>query len=266
MEQFADVREHLAENLTLLCDSHHKQATNGLLPPDTITSANNSPFNVAHGVSSPFGLHFHGSEFQVVIGGNRFSCSSKTPDHSLITMPITIDDLDLLGVRSDADGRVFLHVNIFDEYNLPLLIINDNTLIYRTKIWDIAFVGKTLTIREASRKFLIEITFQPPNQILIDRARLLLNGVEIVVRKSHIFIVNSETLIVGNTVHNCSAGLQIGRNDRQLSAAFGPDPTSVIRYNLPRPDARKREVAAIARAKELSLKYGGESHDFVNPT
>ena len=264
MEPFAEVREHQAENLTLLCDNHHKKATNALLTREEIETADKSPFNVAHGVSSPFGINFHGPQFEVVIGGNRFSGGLRTSEDWLVTAPITVDDMDLLWFKSDPSGHVFLHANIFDEFNLPMLQIFENSIVYRTEVWDIEFIGHTLSIREAARKFLVEITFEPPNRIVIDRARLLCNGVEIVVRKSHIFIVNSENIIVDTTMTDCIAGIQIGRNDRGFSSAFAQNPTAVSRYQLSRLDARKREIEAIARLKEI-LESSGKSYDFVNP-
>lgn len=71
MDPYAEVEEHREENLTLLCDGHHREATNGLLTCEQIAEANESPHNAASGVSRPFALHFSGREFNVEIGSNK---------------------------------------------------------------------------------------------------------------------------------------------------------------------------------------------------
>lgn len=69
---YREVKEHKAENLTLLCDSHHREKTNGLLPLAQVQKRNASPYNIQHGVSSPYGLHLDGPRFDVLFGGNQF--------------------------------------------------------------------------------------------------------------------------------------------------------------------------------------------------
>ena len=257
MVPWSETKKHVADEITLLCDKHHKEVTNGLLTDHQVADANANPFNVQKGVSSPYGLHFSGDSFTCVIGGNRFTCTRPDDDGGVAVMlPVVVDDTDLLAFGILPDGNLCLHATVFDECNLPLLMIRRNQLAYKTDTWDIDFKGATLTVREASRKIFFEITFEPPSKITINRARLLCNGVEILVRQSHIFVVNSEGVLVGNTAENCAVGLRVGRNNRGLGAGFAVSPEATPRYFMPEEDVHVREREALKAMREMLDMYG----------
>jgi hypothetical protein len=153
------------------------------------------------------------STFHSVVGGNRFSTS--TEGESSI---ITVDDIDLIWVRIEPDGGLYLNLNVFDDCNDFALLIHNNEFAFASSLWDITFEGKTLTLREASRQLLLEITFLPPRTISIDRGRLLCNGVEIFIDPRAIYC--NGRLMVGSLAHNCRAGLVVGRNVRGVGAGY----------------------------------------------
>jgi hypothetical protein len=74
---WANVQRHVAEEITLLCDMHHREKTNGLLPLERVIAANRDPFNLRQGVSKPYNLHYSGDECGIILGSNRFT----TKDH-----------------------------------------------------------------------------------------------------------------------------------------------------------------------------------------
>lgn len=243
MVEWAKVQAHDPGEITLLCNLHHREATNRLLSPDQIRLANANPFNISQGVFTPYGLHFELNDyrtFHAVIGGNRFSTSRQGQ-----TSLISIDNTDLVWVRIDEQGQLFLHMNIFDDSNNRVLCVVENQLQYTSVVWDITFVGKTLTLRQASRDLLLQITFLPPSTISIDRGCLLFNGVEITISPK--FIYNGASCLAGCLSHNCQAGLVVGRNDRGLAAAFGW-PT-VLRYSPYQ--RRQHKQDAIQKEAEL---------------
>jgi trigger factor len=228
-------------NITLLCGTHHDEATKRLLGPEQIRRTDSTPYNRQHGVSSPYGLHFQGEDFQCVIGGNTFSSRLRDIEHSTQAIALSVDDIDLLWFQIDRSGHLYLNANIFDENNLPLLVICQNSLVYRTAAWDIEFKGRILTVREAARRILFEIEFIPPRELLINRARLLCNGVEIFVRKQYVFVVNSQVLLVRCEAFGNDVGLQLGRNCRGLGAGFSVNPEAICRYFMPADEVRRRE-------------------------
>ena len=191
-----------------------------------------------------------------MIGGNTFSSRLRDNDQATLAIAISVDDSDLIWFRIDRSGRLFLNANIFDENNLPLLVIHENALAYRTATWDIEFKGRTLTVREAARKILFEIEFKPPGEVVIERARLLCNGVEILVRKSHVFIVNSQQLLVRCRSVNCDVGLQLGQNCRGLGAGFASNPEAICRYHMPAAEVRQREQQALKSMEDMLQQFG----------
>lgn len=205
---WANVHEHVPEDITLLCDQHHKEVTNGLLPREKVIAANNAPFNLRMGKSKNMLLHFEGSSCDINIGGNYFN-TNVVGDYTE-SIAIIVDGIPLIGFIMQ-DEQLLLNINLFDEYNQEVLRIVNNQLFYSTSPWDIQLVGKTLTIREKARQFLIRFTFEPPNKIIIDKGRFLCNGVEILVDTDKILITNNNTLIRGCSAINCHGGLIIGR-------------------------------------------------------
>lgn len=213
MSEWASVKRHVADEITLLCDQHHREKTGGLLPKEVVSKANLNPFNLRENVSKPYNLHFSGKDAEIEIGGNSFTCEDL--GYGTAMVPISVDGTPLIGLII-ADGHLLLNLVIFDEYNNPVLHIKNNQLYYSTEPWDIQLVGTKLTIREAHRKILIEINFQPPSKVIISRGRFLRNGVEILVRPENILITNNSCLISACHAHNCHGGLIIGYHEHPM--------------------------------------------------
>jgi hypothetical protein len=72
----------VAEEITLLCDMHHREKTNGLLPLDHVVAANREPFNLRRGVSKPYNLHYSGTGCETIIGSNRFILQTPAQEPS----------------------------------------------------------------------------------------------------------------------------------------------------------------------------------------
>lgn len=65
MEEWASVKRHVAEEITLLCDQHHREKTGGFLPKEMVRNADSDPFNLREGVSKPYCLHFSGKTAEI---------------------------------------------------------------------------------------------------------------------------------------------------------------------------------------------------------
>jgi len=242
---FAECQAHEASNLTALCSNHHREATNGLLTIDAVRAADAAPINRTRGVSSPFHLHFSGTEISFGIGNNRVSGGFSHPDGSVAFVALSVDDCDLLWFRVDNLGRVFMNATLLDHCNLPVLAILENTLVFRTDGWDLVFQGHSLVLRNAPRNIFLEIEFVPPHHIRIVRGRLLCNGVELLVDSEGFLVVNSGQIIKNSCISGGAIGIQLGRNDRGLPSCIGTPPGSLNRYGINRDamivEARRRE-------------------------
>jgi len=205
MEEWAAVRRHVAEEITLLCDQHHREKTAGLLPKEVVREFNAAPFNFREDVHKPYDLHFSGRSAEIIVGSNSFTCEDS--GYGTFMVPISVDGLPLLGFVL-GDGHLMLNLVVFDEFNVSVLHIKNNQLFQSTLAWDIQLVGTTLTIREGHRQILLEIEFCPPSKVVIQRGRFLRNGVEILVRPEHILITNTTTLISARRVRLVVVSLQ----------------------------------------------------------
>ena len=209
MNEWSKVKVHIAKDITLLCDRHHREKTAGLLPKTEVVKANENPYNLRNGVSKPYDLFFNGDSAEVEFGSNKFSCQANQTVTTLV--PLTIDCTPLIGLRI-IDQHILLNITIFDKYNQLILNIIDNQLSYSVMPWDIQLVGTVLTIRERPGRILIEFNFQPPTKIILTRGRMYFNGIELKIDKERITINKGETkqIVEGNSGVNTIGGLSIG--------------------------------------------------------
>jgi trigger factor len=134
-----------------------------------------------------------------------------------------------------ADGHLLFNLNLFDEYNHPILRIVNNWLAYSTSPWDIQLVGKRLIVRVAHRQILVDVQFEPPNKVRIERARLLRNGAEVLVFPESVLVAGKFTQFVGCGWENITVGISVGsRIEGALTAIDIPE---VSRYQGDRTEA-----------------------------
>lgn len=225
MEGWASVQRHIAEEITLLCDQHHREKTGGLLPVEVVREADKNPFNLQTGVSKPYNLHYSGDECYVEIGSNIFT--TKVQGYNSFMLPIVIDGLPILAFIF-SDGHLLLNLNLFDEFNNQILSIGNNQLLYSVSPWDIQLVGRNLVIREATRKILVDIIFEVPNKIIINRARFLLNGVELLVYPDYVLLTNNRQMFSNGKTTNVPYGFVFGNN------SLMPGPGLIYSGGIPR--------------------------------
>jgi trigger factor len=176
MEEWAKVKRHIASEITLLCDIHHREKTYGLLPKEDVIKANKSPYNLRTGVSSPYNFKFSGTDGKIQLGGTSFNTKDIIRDTLLI--PFLVYDNPLVLMRI-IDKNIFLNLNIYDEFDNLILRILDNELIYKSNLFDITFIGKTITIRGALGIIILEIEFRVPNMVIFKRGNLQFKNVKI---------------------------------------------------------------------------------------
>lgn len=204
MHGFDPAKGHIEKELTLLCPEHHRDKTHGRLDLDTVLAANSSPYNIQNNASGKKRLEFRGNPCTIWLGNNAVT-ASLGEGRSVIA--IGVDSIPLLAFRR-VDDQLMSLFQIFNVYNEPVLRIIDNELRYYALPWDIRLQGNQLSIREGSGKYLVDLEFKMPNAIFVRRARMLCNGVEVVVTPSGNVVVGGMKLD-GNTT-NGAALLLIG--------------------------------------------------------
>ncbi|QBJ35245.1 cell division protein [Hafnia alvei] len=219
MAEWALVKRHVSEEITLLCDQHHREKTGGLLPKAMVEAANANPFNLRKGESKPYNLHFSGHDMSLKMGSNIFTSEiSQSQTYSYMS-PIMVDGIPLVGFIIQ-DNHILLTLNAFDRENNKLIRIVNNQLVYNTSAWDVQLVGTTLTVRQSHREILLEIKFSPPNKMEITRGNLYCNGVKISLDGEMMKVNNNSLLMEGCTFKNCQVGLGIGERSQQGAGAI----------------------------------------------
>ena len=184
---YANVKRHVANELTLLCDLHQRERTNKLLQVEQVIRANKNPYNLRRGISTPYLFHYDGPSCIVDVGTNVFSFQNIRSNTEFVAL--AIDDDALIGFKFD-NSHCLLNITLFDENDNPMLKIVENELTYSVNTWDIEFVGHSLIIREAQREILIDLLFEPPNKIKVQRGYFFHGGIKVEVKQDFMEILN----------------------------------------------------------------------------
>ncbi len=220
---WAEVQRHRSEDMTLLCDSHQRESSNGLLTQAQIRRANDEPFNIAKGVTAPYGLHFDASgPMTIRLGGDEFTWSGP------LLAPLVVDNQPLLAFHREED-RLELYMYMRDEYNRPVLVVEANELALSTDAWDITFEGRTLIVRSVENEIFASIVFAPPSRIVIQGARFLSNGVEINVEDGRVSTPDGQ-IQASNNYWSSPTGLVFGYSPDFPSVSAIVGPRHVNRY------------------------------------
>ncbi len=214
---WANVKRHVADELTLLCYQHQTERTHKLLPIEHVERANKAPFNLRKGVSTPYTLHYEGPDCIVDIGTNVFSCRDEGYGTEFIAF--AIDEEPIISFRLE-NGHWLLSLNVFDKNDDLMLLITDNELIYSTIPWDIELVGHNLIIREAQREILVDLLFEPPSRIKIKRGHFLHKGIEIEIKQDYVYVVNNDMKVAGNRTYGYPFGLNLGNRAKSNRWGF----------------------------------------------
>jgi trigger factor len=168
--------------ITLLCANHHEEKTKNLLPLDMVLAANESPINIQNGVSAPFAVHYSGEQFGIRIGPSRFVGLGD------YLCALLLRDEEVIAFRITDEGQLLLNVNLRDRSGNLALSIVDNEMLYLVDRWDIKYVGKKLTVRQARGDIMFELLFEPPSVISLARANLAYDDVIINISPSVIHV------------------------------------------------------------------------------
>ena len=208
MKGWATVKEHREEDITLLCVTHHREVTNGLLARETVEAANQAPYNLRNGTSKPYFLNYAGGSLVTELGGNLFHTQ----------MPIIIDDQPIIGYESDGEN-LLLYVNLFDENGDLILAIHENELVYSIDPWDIELEGNQLTLRAAKEKFMIRMRFLVPNKLLIDRGTIHYRDRSITIKDREMHVDGNNIRMIGCEFY-CAVGVIIGEHTQTAHVRF----------------------------------------------
>jgi len=202
MIEWSEAKDHNPNEITLLCDEHHKQVTNKLLAESTVRDANKKPYNLNHEVSGGLLLRFEGDSFTTVMGG-----MIVTNTRSAFTefTPLYIDGVPILSYRFE-DGKILISMRLYDRDNNRVFEINDNELSYSLTAWDIELIGNRIIIREKKRDILVAIELNLPHEINIYEGKIYCNGIELLIN-AHSLELPAMNMKLSSKITNAPIGL-----------------------------------------------------------
>lgn len=180
MINYSIVKEHTVENLTLLCNMHHQEKTNGLLSVNQVMFADRKPYNVTNRLSSPYPFNFQGNDFSVIIGDVNMKIDRINTKRDFL-IPFLVNNNKLVSFEI-IEEQLFFNLLLINEKGELLIKIIENEMVYNSTIWDVEFVGKRLKIREGKGQIIFDIEFNIPNSVQIHKAQFNCDGYQIDVK------------------------------------------------------------------------------------
>lgn len=245
MVEYSVVQEHTADNITLLCSSHHDIHSRGQLPIQVLRSWDSAPVNRQAATTAEHPLFYFGAAAEVIAGGNRIAMSSSAS-------AIVIDDHSLVGFEL-IDGVMHLNVDLVDSTGSALLRVVRNELVHSTEAWDVTYVGTRLTLRKGPGEMLISIDFDAPNgRVVVDRGLVSHNGVEVLFDSRGMCVLNNRMLMSSNMMAGMSAAIVLGDSP----SVQGP---SGMRIEVPREPFDRSAAVRWARGELRRLTESNDS-------
>lgn len=215
--EFSKTKHHKADELTLLCPTHHALKTKKLLSAEQISHANKHPHNLKSGQVRTFTFDFLTDSPKFILGEQSFLNSSRIRPNLLA--PILINGFAPFSFIVDTQG-VMLSLEAQDQFGSIILKIEKSEVVFSTKNWDATFVGSTIKIWDQSELFCLELKHLPPQSFQIVKYSFYHNGVSIKIFKNEITL-SSETKhtlkLSGTGTIDANIGILIGEHPKNLS-------------------------------------------------
>jgi len=205
---YSKTREHSANNITLLCQNHHRDKTNGRISMEFIIQKNKNPFNSSRSKTAGHRLHIGGARLKAIIGSDRY-----------------VQDMDQIGSRFDAitlegipliyfefeEGSILIGATLYDKDRNVSLIIEKGEIQASTGSWDFESSGTSFIIRSAPRNIDVVVDIQE-DTISITRCYLYSRNLAIKIDESDMIVVgpNFEMSVGGNYLENNGSGFSFG--------------------------------------------------------
>ncbi|UVC13126.1 HNH endonuclease signature motif containing protein [Mesorhizobium onobrychidis] len=143
IQNFADVQEHVAENIALLCPTHHQDKTSKRLPAGVVKSARANPANGRSDVTSSHRWFFDSANALIEVGPSQYSADLREGDSFAA---INIDGEDLVGF-SREDDAILLNMSLRTAPNSKRVVhVHRGEISISTGIDDATMEGPRVSI------------------------------------------------------------------------------------------------------------------------
>lgn len=179
--EYAGNKEHVKENMMVLCPNHHALVTSGAVQEDEQRKEKTNPYNIINRkVEGP--IKILTGEKRVNMGGNNFKNNGVL---------LVVNNEPLITTTYSTDGVLLLSLKLYDKDNNLVAEMEENEWRTDPSIhWDLEAKPQELIIREAQRDIQlrvrtrnaeeIEITgklWKDKQSILLEPNRMKIDGV-----------------------------------------------------------------------------------------
>jgi hypothetical protein len=177
--EYSEVQGHTADNLVLLCPTHHAEKTRGMISSDTIRKFQEQPKNSTDEFSGARSLLKAGTQAGLIVGSNILAADVRGTDQPYF-VGVWVNGKILLGAQI-VNGFILFDLVMVDKIGNVILKIERGNVVVATGSWDVKWVGKRLEIRSSEHSIDASIIFDQ-KAIRIERGRLvdeLGSGIEV---------------------------------------------------------------------------------------
>ncbi len=153
IEEYADVKEHTADNLVLLCPNHHSAKTTKKLSKERIREAKIRPFNATRSHTSGFKVE-PSKRLITMLGSN--TATSRHPNGTGDYHPIWINGKSFFTIHSN-EGWLSVSIVVTNERGDVLLAVSKGELKISTTAWDYIYEGDNIKIRAGLGAVLLDL-------------------------------------------------------------------------------------------------------------
>lgn len=138
---FATVKEHTEDNITLSCPNHHHEKTARQIPLSKVIACNNDPVNRSRDKTSKRMMYFRGEDAVIKLGASSFTMKRDCDKYEALVMGSTT----VLAFEREADD-LLLSMHLRDVLLNDIAVVTRGELILSTNISDYSYVGRRMTI------------------------------------------------------------------------------------------------------------------------
>jgi hypothetical protein len=187
---FRDARTHNAEQIVLLCPTHHSLATKGILPKEKVREFSANPEAKRQGFSQFNHPWFEGIPSLKMGGG---ALVSGTP------IPIQMYGENIINFEPPEIGSMVTRISasLRDADGSNFLSIVQNEWRVMSGNWDFQCIGNRYIFKDKSGATMLSLRMEPPTYIAIEILRTSVNG-------TPVHITEDRMMIGTNTFRNCN--------------------------------------------------------------
>lgn len=206
IENFADVLEHVAENIALLCPTHHQDKTSKRLSAKAVKLARASPANSRSDKTSPHRWFFDGPDVVIEVGSSQFTTSLKDGESFVA---IQLDGRHLVGF-SREDDALLLSMDLRTAPRSPsALRVDRGEITISTAVDDVKLEGPRLSLSPGERS--LECVIVKTDSGLKIESGHFFGGIHsIIVDPGSYTVMPMNNRMFGGTFVNCMVGVVIG--------------------------------------------------------